>query len=79
MSCTENTATEKADVRAWNTLPINAQVTRLLLPVGSHTIQLKNNYANQSINIEVKANQTTFIHGIETNQQIVADSFSIAK
>jgi hypothetical protein len=74
-----NTATEKADVRAWNTLPSNAQVTRLLLPVGSHTIQLKNNYANQSINIEVKANQTTFIHGIETNQQIVADSFSIAK
>ena len=40
-----NTATEKADVRAWNTLPSNAQVTRLLLPVGSHTIQLKNNYA----------------------------------
>lgn len=74
-----NTATEKADVRAWNTLPSNAQVTRLSLPAGSHTIQLKNNYANQSINIEVKPNQTTFIRGIETNQQIVADSFSIAK
>lgn len=74
-----NTATEKADVRAWNTLPSNAQVTRLSLPAGSHTIQLKNNYANQSINIEVKPNQTTFIRGIETNQQIVADSFSITK
>jgi hypothetical protein len=74
-----NTATEKADVRAWNTLPSNAQVTRLSLPAGSQTIQLKNNYANQSINIEVKPNQTTFIRGIETNQQIVADSFSITK
>jgi hypothetical protein len=74
-----NTVTEKADVRAWNTLPSNAQVTRLLLPAGNHTIQLKNSYANQSINIEVKPNQTTFIRGIETNQQITADSFSVAK
>ena len=74
-----NTATEKADVRAWNTLPSNAQVTRLSLPAGSHTIELKNGYVTQSINIEVKPNQTTFIRGIETNQQIIADSFSIAK
>ncbi|MEG0132189.1 MAG: hypothetical protein RR677_12040 [Acinetobacter sp.] len=74
-----NTATEKADVRAWNTLPSNAQVARLFLTAGTHTIQLQNSYANQSINIEVKPNQTTFIRSIETNQQIIADSFTIAK
>ena len=59
-------------------LPSNAQVTRLLILLVSHTIQPKNNYANQSINIEVKVliRRPSF-KGIENNQQIVADSFSI--
>lgn len=74
-----NAATERADLRAWNTLPSNAQVTRLALPAGKHNIEFKNGYVKQSINIEVKPNQTTFIRGIETNQQITADSFSINK
>ncbi len=74
-----NAATERADLRAWNTLPSNAQVTRLALPAGKHNIEFKNGYVTQSINIEVKPNQTTFIRGIETNQQITADSFSINK
>ncbi|MBJ6353314.1 hypothetical protein JFY72_12480 [Acinetobacter sp. c1] len=72
-----NTASEKADVRAWNTLPSNAQVARLTLPTGTHTIQLKNGYMTQELNIDVKPNQTVFIHGIEANQEILTDSFAI--
>lgn len=72
-----NTASEKADVRAWNTLPSNAQVARLTLPTGTHTIQLKNGYMTQELNINVKPNQTVFIHGIEANQEILTDSFAI--
>ena len=72
-----NTASEKADVRAWNTLPGNAQFARLTLPAGTHTIQLRNAYTVQEISIDVKPNQTVFIHGIDANQEILTDSFSI--
>lgn len=72
-----NTASEKADVRAWNTLPGNAQFARITLPAGTHTIQLRNAYTVQEISIDVKPNQTVFIHGIDANQEILTDSFSI--
>lgn len=74
-----NTATEKADTRAWTTLPSNAQVARIMLPAGSHKLDLVNGSAKNTIDIDVKPNQTTFIHSIEANQQITASSFAVAK
>lgn len=73
-----NTATEKADLRSWNTLPSNAQVARFTLPAGKYTLDLKNNTAHKSIVIEVKPDQTTFVHGINTNQQMLANSFLVS-
>lgn len=74
-----NTATEKADTRAWTTLPSNAQVARIMLPAGNHQLELVNGGVKKSINIDVKPNQTTFIHGIEANQQIATSSFVVTK
>jgi len=74
-----NTASEKPDLRAWTTLPSNAQVARLMLPVGTHTIQLSNGPISSTVNIDVKPNQTIFIHNIEADQQMSADSFTVLK
>lgn len=74
-----NTASEKPDLRAWTTLPSNTQVARLMLPAGSHKIELSNGSARNTVNIEVKADQTIFIHNIEANQQMSADTFTVPK
>ncbi|XID76097.1 COG3014 family protein [Alkanindiges sp. WGS2144] len=74
-----NTATEKADTRAWNTLPGNAQVARFLLPAGNHTLELVNGAVRKSIDIEVSPNHTTFVHGIEANEQMAASSFKVGQ
>lgn len=74
-----NTATEKADTRAWVTLPGNTQVARLMLPTGKHALQLVNGTAQISLDIEVAANQTTFVHSIEANNQMIASSFKVTR
>jgi hypothetical protein len=36
-----NLVTERADTRSWNTLPQEIQLTRLLLPLGQHTMSIQ--------------------------------------
>ncbi len=74
-----NTASEKPDLRTWTTLPSNTQVARFTLPVGAHTLELSNGAIRNTVNIDVKPDQTIFIHNIEVDQQMSADSFVVLK
>jgi hypothetical protein len=74
-----NVASEKPDLRAWTTLPSNTQVARLMLSEGSHSIELNDGGTRSSLNIDVKPGQTIFIHSIEANQQMTANSFTVSK
>lgn len=74
-----NTATERADLRAWTTLPGNAQVLRLQLPAGTHDLELVTGYARQKVTVTVKPGNTTFVHGVEANNSMVASSFNISR
>jgi uncharacterized protein len=49
-----NYASENADLRGWYTLPQNAQVMRVWLPAGKHTLNLKHDRSGASAKVEVE-------------------------
>lgn len=58
---------EKADKRSWRTLPETINMTRLFLPEGEHTLNikylnsLKTTVYSEQISVEIKRNKKTFI------------------
>jgi hypothetical protein len=62
-----NLVTERADTRSWTTLPQEIELSRLLLPVGEHSVQIKmQNTAGQVVDvmdekITVKPGQSSFL------------------
>jgi hypothetical protein len=73
-----NTASDKADLRAWSTLPSNAQVGRFYLPAGTHQLTIKDGGVEQNISVDVAANQTTILHVMDTGSLLNASVFPIA-
>jgi len=57
-----NVVTDKADERAWLTLPANVQIAEFMLPPGAHSLSLEHGGAGSGpIEIEVTSHGTTFI------------------
>jgi len=66
-----NLISEQADRRSWLTLPRNAQILRVSLPVGQQMLRI--NAANgkkDQINIDVKENGLSIIHVVGTRKQL---------
>ena len=62
-----NLVTERADTRSWSTLPQEIQLQRILLPVGSHPVQLQLLNAAGGVvdvideTVEIKPERSSFI------------------
>lgn len=52
-----NWASENADLRGWYTLPQNAQVMRVWLPAGRHTLNLRHDRSGASTQVEVEVSK----------------------
>ena len=75
-----NMATERADLRAWTTLPSNTQIARLNLTPGTHNLQLSSgNLSSSSVKLDVKANETVFVYAHHVNDKITASVSSIPR
>ena len=75
-----NMATERADLRAWTTLPSNTQIARLNLTPGIHNLQLSSgNLSSSSVKLDVKANETVFVYAHHVNDKITASVSSIPR
>lgn len=72
-----NTASDKADLRAWSTLPSNAQVGRFYLPAGTHQLTIKDGGVEQNISVDVAVNQTTILHVMDSGSVLDARVFPI--
>lgn len=77
-----NAATEKADTRAWHTLPATIYYTRLSLPPGQHQVKLnaRAKGGNQSFDFtfDIKKGQTVFhnFHSMEIDPSFRNYSYS---
>jgi len=61
-----NLVSERADLRSWLTLPANAQVARLALPVGEQTIKLSMLESNIDVPVPIYAAGVTLVRIIQT-------------
>lgn len=66
-----NFASERADLRAWSTLPSNTQISRFELKPGNHSLQvLGKNAKSEVVKLDVKPNQTLFVYVNDVNDKI---------
>lgn len=66
-----NLATERADLRAWSTLPSNTQIARFDLIPGSHSLQVMgSNLTSEIIKLNLNPNQTVFVYVNDMNDKI---------
>lgn len=73
-----NVATERADLRAWTTLPSNTQIARFYLKPGSHKLQiLGNRTTSPTIDLNVSPDQTVFVYVNDVNDKITASVSTI--
>lgn len=73
-----NVATERADLRAWSTLPSNTQAARFDVSPGKHSLQVIGpQSASQVINIEANPNQTVFVYVSDVNNKISASTSAV--
>ena len=69
-----NVATERADLRAWSTLPSNTQIVRTELKPGSHQFQiLGQRTSTDPIALDVQAGQTIFVYVNDVNEKITTN------
>lgn len=66
-----NVATERADLRAWSTLPSNTQIARFEVKPGTHHLQISGNgTVSDTIQVNATANQTVFVYVNDVNNKI---------
>ena len=69
-----NAATERADLRAWSTLPSNTQIVRTELKPGTHEFQiLGQKISTDPISLNVQAGQTVFVYVNDVNEKITTN------
>ncbi len=74
-----NIATERADLRAWSTLPSNTQISRFELNPGDHSIQvLGHNSKSDVLKLEIVPNQTVFVYVNDVNDKITTSVSTLA-
>lgn len=74
-----NVASERADLRAWSTLPSNTQVTRFDVVPGKHNLQVFGSSAKSDpLSLDVTANQTVFIFVNDVNDRITTSVSTIS-
>ncbi|MCD8483179.1 MAG: hypothetical protein LR015_11240 [Verrucomicrobia bacterium] len=69
-----NVLTDKADLRAWSTLPSTQQLAVLTLPAGEHTIQLRQGNFSRDLSVYLNANTLTFIFLTRKGNAVYLDS-----
>lgn len=75
-----NFASERADLRAWSTLPSNTQISRFELKPGHHTLQvLGKNAKSDVVKLDVKANQTLFVYVNDVNDKITTSISAVSR
>ena len=75
-----NLVSENADLRSWLTLPSNAQITRVSLPAGQHTIgmhQIGTNVAG-TLPVEVLPGGKTVVHVVAVGPQLYTTATPLA-
>src|SRR5699024_11520368 len=65
-----NLVSEQADLRSWLTLPASAQVARLSVPAGEHTLQISGPRGNTQVTINAKARSTTLVRVVDGYGQL---------
>lgn len=66
-----NVATERADLRAWSTLPSNTQVAKFDLKPGKHKLEILGSGAKkETLNLDLNSNQTAFVYVNDVNNKI---------
>ncbi|AXQ20958.1 hypothetical protein BEN71_02080 [Acinetobacter wuhouensis] len=74
-----NIATERADLRAWSTLPSNTQIARFDVAPGKHNLQIFGKRANsEPVSLDVAANQTVFVYVNDVNERITTSISTIS-
>jgi uncharacterized protein len=69
-----NAATERADLRAWSTLPSNTQIVRTELKPGTHEFQIVGQrISTDPIALNVQAGQTVFVYVNDVNEKITTN------
>lgn len=75
-----NVATERADLRAWSTLPSNTQVARFEVSPGKHNLQIIGQQSSSSmVNVEANPNQTVFVYVSDINNKISASVSAVTR
>jgi len=66
-----NVVSEQADRRSWLTLPRNAQILRVRLPVGLQSLSLSSSNGEQDqISVNVQENKLSILHVVGTRKQL---------
>lgn len=65
-----NLVSERADLRAWLTLPAHAQATRLRLPAGEHKLELSGPGGGASVSVPVTVGGTTFVRALQPGGEL---------
>lgn len=66
-----NIASERADLRAWSTLPSNTQIARFNVMPGKHNLQIfRKSTSSEPVSLDIAANQTVFIYVNDVNERI---------
>ncbi|MDN5512215.1 MULTISPECIES: COG3014 family protein [unclassified Acinetobacter] len=75
-----NVATERADLRAWSTLPSNTQVARFEVSPGKHNLQIMGSQSSSpTLNVEANPNQTVFVYVSDINNKISASVSAVTR
>lgn len=75
-----NVATERADLRAWSTLPSNTQVARFEVSPGKHNLKIIGPQSSSTtLNVEANPNQTVFVYVSDINNKISASVSAVTR
>ena len=74
-----NYASENADLRSWITLPANAQIMRISLPVGKSALKLKFADSHKEMDIEINLADSgkSILHVVRTGSQVYTSVYSM--
>lgn len=72
-----NIATERADLRAWSTLPSSVQISRHNLDAGEHLLEFGRNGIVETLNVNVIPGRTSLVYITNTGMRQVTRTYSI--
>lgn len=74
-----NIATERADLRAWSTLPSNTQIARFEVAPGKHNLQIfSNGSSSEPLSFDAAPKQTVFVYVNDVNDRITTSVSTVS-